>query len=191
MAKFLFVGLDANYNADIERSAIFPKIVEYHQDAVSFWQKHGVHHPFLLPGYRGDGKRYHQSFARIGFAPEHAKLVSFAEILHVPTSGRSKLTSSDLDAEHLAMLRTAMIGGATKHIFVSPKVAQLLRDTMQFDWLSTAQSDLGGPLRVLCREGNNTVYSHYHFSVYGKFQKQKDSEAVAMRKLLLDENGWN
>ena len=187
MATFLFVGLDANYDADIERLAIFPKIVEYHKDAVSFWEKHGVHHPFLLPGYNGDGKLYHRSFARIGFGPEHANLVSFVELLHVPTSGRSSLRSSDLDAKHLAMLHRAMLGGAAKHIFVSPKVAQLMRETAAFDWLFSAFGDASGPLRVLCRQGNNTVYSHYHFSVYGKFQKQKDSQAVAIRKLLIDD----
>ncbi|GEM_PF-4904017 len=41
-----------------------------------------------------------------------------------------------------------------------------------------------GPLGVLWREGGRTVYSHLHFSVYGKFQEQKVREATAIRELL-------
>lgn len=79
-AEFLFVGLDANYAADLERAPAFGSIVEYHDDGVAFWQRHRVHHPFLLPSYRGDGRRYHQKFARVGFKPEDAARVSFIEL---------------------------------------------------------------------------------------------------------------
>ncbi len=59
-AKFLFVGLDANYAENIESQNIFDKIIEYHLDGVSFWQKYKVHHPFLLDEYREDGRKYHK-----------------------------------------------------------------------------------------------------------------------------------
>src|SRR4051812_18140893 len=78
-ATFLFIGLDANYDENLERSPSFQTVLEYHRDGVAFWRRHGVHHPFLLPDYRGDGWRYHRTFARIGFSPQHAELVSFAE----------------------------------------------------------------------------------------------------------------
>jgi hypothetical protein len=65
-ATFLFVGLDANYSLDLEQSPSFRRVLEYHEDGVAFWQRYGVHHPFLLPEYRGDGRRYHRTFARIG-----------------------------------------------------------------------------------------------------------------------------
>jgi hypothetical protein len=86
-ALFLFVGLDANYDEEIANSRIFSKIQEYHDDGVAFWRKYEVHHPFLLDEYPGAGRRYHQTFAQIGFTPAHADLVSFVELLHVPTSG--------------------------------------------------------------------------------------------------------
>src|SRR5690349_12751256 len=84
-ATFLFVGLDANYSPTIEDSPIFAELLRYLADGVAFWRKYGVHHPFLLPQYRGDGRRYHQAFARIGFTPANAADVSFVELLHVPT----------------------------------------------------------------------------------------------------------
>src|SRR5687767_2045579 len=108
-AMFLFVGLDANYDASISAKPIFSKVLEYHNDGVGFWQKHGVHHPFLLPSYQGDGRHYHRSFARIGFRPEHAGLVSFAELLDVPTVGRNKLEPSDLNRAHLRFLNAAIL----------------------------------------------------------------------------------
>ncbi len=54
-AKFLFIGLDANYSDTIETDPIFSKILEYHDDGAEFWRKYGVHHPFLLTGYKGIG----------------------------------------------------------------------------------------------------------------------------------------
>ena len=107
-ATFLFVGLDANYAPSIETTPIFSSIVDYLDDGVAFWCKYGVHHPFLLPGYRGDGRLYHKTFASIGFTVEHAAQVSFVELLHVPTCGRSSLVPEDLDPQHL--LRFGLFG---------------------------------------------------------------------------------
>lgn len=180
---FLFVGLDANYEADLERLPSFQRVLEYHQDGVAFWRQHGVHHPFLLPQYRGDGRRYHRTFARIGFTPAHASLVSFAELLHVPTVGRSKLTPQDLDPSHLDWLNSAILRGTAEHIFVSAGVARLMLASKAFPWLpkKTAAS---GPLGIIYREPSRTVYSHLHFSNYGKFQQQLEEEARAIAALL-------
>lgn len=134
-ATFLFVGLDANYSATIERSPSFQSVLEYHQDGVAFWRRYGVHHPFLLPEYRGDGRRYHRAFARIGFTPGHATLVSFAELLHVPTVGRNKLVPQDFDPAHLHRLDAAIRHGNAKHIFVSASVARLMQASKTFPWL--------------------------------------------------------
>src|SRR5262245_44968198 len=98
-AAFLFVGLDANYSANVEASPIFATLLEYLEDGVAFWRKSGVHHPFLLEEYRGDGRKYHKTFADIGFTPANAADVSFVELLHVPTVGRSKLVADDLNSE--------------------------------------------------------------------------------------------
>ena len=182
-ATFLFIGLDANYDPKLEQSPSFQSVLAYHQDGVAFWRRHGVHHPFLLPQYRGDGRRYHRTFARIGFKPEHAELVSFAELLHVPTVGRNKLAPQDLDPSHLQKLNAAILHGKAKHIFISAGVARLMQASKAFPWLP---KDPGAskPLRVLYSEPLRSVYSHLHFSNYGKFQQQLEEEAHAIAALL-------
>lgn len=116
-ASFLFVGLDANYGKDIESQPIFDELLEYHEDGVSFWISRGVHHPFLLPDYRGDGKCYHKNFSKIGFGPEHASNVSFVELLAVPTTGRNKVDINDIDPKHIDKLKTWVFSGNAEHIF--------------------------------------------------------------------------
>ncbi|MGQ0798666.1 MAG: hypothetical protein ACT4NL_00940 [Pseudomarimonas sp.] len=183
MARFLFVGLDANYAADIESSATFPELLAYHEDGPSFWRKHGVHHPFLLPNYSGDGRRYHQTFAKIGFLPEHADLVSFAELLHLPTVGRSNLVPKDLDPTHLRQLHTAIFGGQAKYVFLSAGVLRLLTGTNKFPQLGEVR-ETSGALRILFKSPDRTVFLHLHFSNYGKFEVQLRAEAKAIADLL-------
>ena len=183
-ARFLFVGLDANYDAEVEGKPIFTKLRAYHEDGVTFWRDHQIHHPFLLPQYTGDGRFYHQSFSRIGFKPEHADQVSFIELLHVPTVGRNKLVPSDLSRAHLRMLDDAILSGSAEHIFIPQTVARLMLASAQFAWLPKRPSDQFGPLGVLYRQGTKTVYSHLHFSVYGKFAERKAQEAAAIRSLI-------
>jgi hypothetical protein len=182
-AQFLFVGLDANYDPRLEHAPVFRSILDYHVDGVAFWLRHGVHHPFLLPTYRGDGRRYHLTFSRIGFKPRHAPLVSFVELLHVPTVGRSKLVPDDLDARHLQRVNAAIIDGRAEHVFVSAAVARLMRASGVFNWLPREPSG-EGPLRTYHRSANRIVYSHLHFSSYGKFQQQLEREASAIASLL-------
>lgn len=123
-AKFLFIGLDANYSDTIETDPIFPKILEYHDDGAEFWRQYGVHHPFLLNGYKGSGRYYHKSFAEIGFGPEDADTVSFAELLHLPTTGQSKLEIQDLDVTHLQRLKDWILDGQAEYIFFPAGVAR-------------------------------------------------------------------
>jgi len=93
-AQVLFVGLDANYSAQLlDYPDFFERILEYHEDGVAFWKEHGVHHPFLLAEYplfrdRG-GVPYHRRFSQMGLSPEFAEQVSFVELLNVPTTGRT------------------------------------------------------------------------------------------------------
>ncbi|WP_369935363.1 hypothetical protein [Xanthomonas tesorieronis] len=182
-AEFLFVGLDANYAPDIESSPVFAEVLRYHQDGADFWQRHGVHHPFLLPAYRGDGRRYHRSFARLGFLPQEAAQVSFVELLHVPTVGRSKLVAADLDSAHLRMIDAAMRNGRARHVFVSAGVARLMRATRLFAWLP-AQPAAGAVLPLLFADSQRQIYQHLHLSNYGKFQAQLDREAGAVADML-------
>ena len=182
-AMFLFVGLDANYAPDLERSPSFAKVIEYHQDGVAFWRRHGVHHPFLLPEYHGDGRRYHRTFARIGFTPSHAHLVSFVELLHLPTVGRNKLEPEDLDFAHLGRLDAAIRRGTAKHVFVSAGVARLMQASNAFPWLPK-QASGSGALRAIYSDAYCNVYVHLHFSNYGEFEEQLQREARAIASLL-------
>lgn len=186
-ATFIFIGLDANYDAQIESHPIFPGILEYHSNGVAFWQKHGVHHPFLLTGYTGDGKFYHRSFARIGFQPGHAGLVSFAELLHVPTTGRNKLEVKDLSRSHLNRLNAAITEGEAKYIFIPAGVAKLMLQTNAFPWLQKKPLGKDGPLGILYQQQHKTVYKHLHFSNYGKFEEQKRKELAFIGGLLKNE----
>lgn len=182
-ATFLFIGLDANYDADIESQAVFSKILEYHEDGKSFWRRHGVHHPFLLPEYRGGGLKYHRNFARIGFEPAHAGLVSFAEMMHVPTVGRNKLKPEDLDPKHLDNLNDWIVNGEGRFVFVSSGVARLMRSTGQFCWLPS-EAGLKSGLSVWTEMPGKTVFLHLHFSNYGKFEARMQEEAAAIKGLL-------
>lgn len=182
-ATFLFVGLDANYDAAIEQSPAFATILEYHADGVSFWRKYGVHHPFLLPGYAADGRLYHRSFAKIGFTPAQADQVSFVELLHVPTVGRSVLVPEDLDRAHLAVISRSILQGEAQHVFLPSAVARLMRASKMFPWLTRTPVANCGALDVLYQEGSKTVYSHLHFSVYGKFEQRKREQAREIGRL--------
>ncbi|MHC1773809.1 MAG: hypothetical protein AB9834_00210 [Lentimicrobium sp.] len=158
--------------------------MEYHHVGVAFWQKYGVHHPFMLPEYSGDGQFYHRSFARIGFRPEHAGLVSFAELLHVPTVGRNNLVASDLDMLHLEKLNAAILEGKPEYIFIPAGVARLMKLTGAFPWLEKKTSEQDGPLSILYRQNNKTVYAHLHFSNYGKFEHRKVQELAFIGSLV-------
>lgn len=182
-AKFLFVGLDANYAENIESQKIFEKVVEYHSDGVSFWQKYKVHRPFLLDEYKGDGKKYHKNFARIGFQEKAANLISFIELLPFPTVGRNKLAINDLPENHLCKINNWIMNDSAKYIFISSGVANLMRKSGQFYWLPEKPKEFFGNLGIFWQKENKIVFSHLHFSNYGKFEKQMLLEAQTIREL--------
>lgn len=184
-ASFIFVGLDANYSADIERSAVFPQLLEYLSDGVAFWRKTSVHHPFLLTAYGNkDGTRYHRTFATIGLRPEHAPMVSFIELLHVPTYGRSALNVSDLSASHLQWLDRVIRAGSARFVFVPAGVARLMRASGAFGWLPGSARVEGSALGVWHRTAKTTVFCHYHLSTYGHQERTKREQLNEIRALL-------
>ncbi len=183
-AEFFFVGLDANYDAHIESSLAFPCVLEYHDDGIAFWQRHKVHHPFLVAGYRGDGQRYHRNFARIDFEPKDACRVSFVELLHIPTVGRSQLEAKDLDSAHLDNLNALIQCGAKRNVFLSDKVVRLMLASGHFGWLpNPIANQVLPPLHKL---GETTIYQHLHFANYGAFQARMTLEAAAIARLRTD-----
>ena len=173
-ARFLFFGLDANYDPNIEAMCCFSEIVSYLKDGVVYWQQRGYHHPFRHPEYRGDGALYHRRFAEIGFTKEHAELVSFVELIDVPTSGRSILQPNDLKWSHLDRLRGWLQDGRAAYIFIPPGVSRLLRRTSQFSWLSGKPISYDGAMPVLFRSNEKVIFATFHFSCVGKHCLKKD-----------------
>ncbi len=115
------------------------------------------------------------TFALIGFTRANAAEVSFIELLHVPTFGRSALVREDLSNDHLVRLNAANEHGAARNIFVPESVARLMRASGFFPWMPKLPNDNGEDLTVWHKRGGTTIYWHYHFSVYGLFEKKKPS----------------
>lgn len=90
-AKVLFVGKDPNWSATIDTCGLYDLVTEYLTDGVSFWKKYNIHHPFLHPNYKGDGKKYHQAVARIKLESEFEDNISFVELIGFPTTGMSSI----------------------------------------------------------------------------------------------------
>jgi hypothetical protein len=137
----------------------------------------------LLPEYKGDGRRYHLNFSKIGFEPQHADLVSFVELLHVPTTGRSSLVQQDLAPSHLSELRHAVFDGNARFIFISAGVQRLMAASGRFPELLSVRRSFG-VLRVLYEGEDRAVFLHLHFSNYGKFEQQLREEANEIAGLL-------
>lgn len=186
-ATFLFIGLDANYAQDIEEQLIFSDLIEYHSHPVEYWKKNNIHHPFLLAYYRGDGKKFHQEFAKIGLSAIYADQISFIELLHVPTVGRNKLDIDDLSTAHLMYIQHAIFSKSKKAIFMSDTVFRLLKKSTLFSWLKTAYALKGSVLPVFFADGIH-VYKHLHFSTYGKFNERKKVEAAAIYQIITQSN---
>jgi hypothetical protein len=175
-AEFFFFGLDANYDPSIVDKHYLSEIESYLENGVLYWKERGYHHPFRHPEYRGDGALYHRRFAEIGFTKDHAELVSFVELIDVPTSGRSKLQLNDLKPSHLDRLRAWVLDGKAAYIYVPPGVGRLLRRTPQFSWLPKEPISYDGSLPVMFRSDRKVVYAPFHFSCVGKYCMKKDRD---------------
>ncbi len=172
-ASIIFLSSDANYSPEVSNKPFFKRILEYHADGVAFWQRHRCHHPFLLPEYpfkrNGDGVPFHRNFSKLGISPDHAKHISFLELLDVPTIGnktQGRQEYFDLFSPlHLAYLDRLISGGGHKLFFVSSGVLSDMRWIQKnqplFAWLSgTEQSGR----RFAGSINGNMVKEIYHFS---------------------------
>lgn len=195
-ARCIFIGLDANFEEHIENSIIFHDVLTYLNNGPEFWRQRGSHHPFLLDGYAGGGRFYHENFARIGFTTQHADCVSFVELLPFPTYGRSNLNREDLSTpeiqEHLRKLNDIILCG-NQRIFITTTVGQLLkRSSAHFAWLPNEPSqDRDGLLVYLKRWHNDIkdcVYWHTFFSRWdSQSEVAKMNERLEIRRVCMIE----
>jgi hypothetical protein len=172
VAKILFIGRDPNWAFDIETMSMFNFVEEYLTDGVSFWKSHNVHHPFLLPGYKGDGKRYHRMFSKLKLDNSYSSEISFLELIGFPTTGMAKKDNksfinhltSDSNRNHLIRLDN-LINKPDKVIFI----AWGLMDDFKFLY---RQTGLFSKFAKLDKSTMNisdlnqfeNIYIHRHFS---------------------------
>jgi hypothetical protein len=142
-ARYIFVGLDANFSPTIEQSPIFPEILQYLSDGVEYWNEKKWHHPFLSPLYNKEsGYRYHHEFSKIGLNAEYAEKVSFVEVLNCPTCGKTddNRFMALIDGNYLKSLDSVMNSSARKKsVFIArgaySKLFHIGRQFGCFTWL--------------------------------------------------------
>lgn len=167
----IILGLDANYSPEIsEYPSFFEHIVEYHEDGVAFWQKHGVHHPFLLPSYplkrNTGGVPYHRRFSWMNLGPEFAPNISFIELLDRPTTGRTEWDAfwSFFNIQHARKIDRLVETGEPRLVLVSQSLVSRYMSRAKkthsvFSWLPEEFSL--GPLKTI---GKTTIWGAPHFS---------------------------
>jgi hypothetical protein len=160
-------------------------------DGVQFWANHGVHHPFLLPGYNGQGSPYHRWFywvfnhengdrnaPRVPLPLSIRNGISFVELLNRPTVG-------DQNIHDPAMLQFAQRTGhirwlaglifnppslSNRTVFITKTAASVLGDQLAQMGFNPAvptpdQVNLAnGPWHQVFEptEGRCKVVIHYH-----------------------------
>ena len=105
---------------------IFNFVTDYLTDGINFWNTHNIHHPFLLPDYKGDGKRYHTIFSKLKVESKFSSQIAFVELIGFPTTGMSKKNNkafqnfliSELNRKHLIELDN-LINNPDKGIFIA------------------------------------------------------------------------
>ena len=191
-AIYLFVGLDANFDASIDetlpiarRHILSAEVFDYLEHFRAWLDRVEVHHPFRLPCYHGDGRKYHDTIAEIGFTSKNADLVSFVELLKIPTTGRSNLKLDDLSLDYLSDLNNTFVNGEAKYIFVSGKETRLMRQSKRFFPLLPNPLPIDGDLKVLRKENGKIIYEMFHPACWG-WQKPKLTRQISqIRELIM------
>ena len=173
-ARFVFFGLDANFDEYIDNKPYLEEVLRYLDDGVTYWRNEGVHHPFLSSKikYTGSGKKYHERFSKIGFKQNHAEHISFIELLDIPTFGTSNFEYSDLNDNHINKIIEWVFYGKSEYIFIPSSVAKLLKKRAEFKFLCKKPSELESinsiPLWHLL--GNKYFLKNRHFTYISNSQ---------------------
>lgn len=171
LAEIIILGLDANYSPEIGNHPDFMSIIaEYHRDGIGFWEKYGVHHPFLLDSYplkkNTGGVPYHRKFTWLGLDSSYASKVSFVELLPFPTTGRTEKTKfwSMFDLGHASQIDNLIKSGEKRLVILSSSLfEQYMKESRKqfgvFDWLPNEFS-FGSIKRIQ----DTIIYGAPHFS---------------------------
>ncbi len=186
-AKILFLSLDANWDYDIELSPVFPQVQEYLKDGVKFWEKYGIHHPMLLNGYKGSGKKFHLSFARLGITPDNAKHISFIELFGKPTYGNSSNEPNfinmvlEQDPLYLNFLKHILTETSGKTFFVVKSVYKVLYEHQYILFggsiLNADPLDIDARAFTPVHVKSNVIVPVYHFSYITRFMSKENQNA--------------
>lgn len=140
-ARIIFLGLDANFDSDIETNPLFGEFIDYLKDGIKYWKREKIHTPMLKTNYSGSGKKYHKNFQKLGFGPENAEDICFLELLNVCTCGNStenkesfrKLLLSESNQLHLQRIAN-LAEDKSKQIYICGKeVANYVRELNLFN----------------------------------------------------------
>lgn len=140
-ARIIFLGLDANFDFNLENQPLFEDFIDFMKDGIEYWKREKIHTPMLKSNYTGMGKKYHKKFQKLGFGPENAEDICFLELLNVCTCGKStentnsfkKLLLSKTNQLHLQRI-TNIAADKTKQIYICGKeVANYVRELNLFN----------------------------------------------------------
>ena len=171
-AQILFVGRDPNWAFDLETKEMFNYVSEYLSDGITFWETYNIHHPFLLPNYKGDRKRYHKIFSKLNVESNFASKISFVELIGFPTTGMAKSNNkifleyliSAENRKHLIEL-DKLLNNSEKIIFVAWGLLEdfkfLNRETGLFRKLAEIDKS---KMNISELNQNENIYIHRHFS---------------------------
>ncbi len=172
IAKYIFMGLDANFSSTTQESPIRDEILDYLSDGVRYWKRKNRHHPFLSPAYKkGDGYRYHRQFAKMELTSEYADKISFVELLECPTCGKTKYKRFRelLDTNYLRRLDLLIsTSKQKKFVFIARGAYATLfkigQDFRLFQWLPEPRKFDLNKLYTMYASKNLIVYVTTHFS---------------------------
>jgi hypothetical protein len=189
-AKFLFIGRDANWKIDIDQDPIFPKVIEYLEDGVQFWKRHKIHHPFLLDEYKGDGRRYHKMFSKIGLSEQNKNHVSFIELLKYPTYGmagknRQEFLTNFLSPSNSFHLQTLdnLFKDESKIIFIAWGLVKDIKD------MSAGLNIFEKIKRIdMSKLDINTVNSIENIHIHKHFSDSISNDTITKMKSIIEKN---
>lgn len=142
-AKIIFLGLDANFDKDIEKDeCFFNETLKYLKDGVEYWKSNkDFHTPMLNPkcNYKGDGIKYHRNFRKLYFTSKKEDDICFMELLKCCTYGSSgtnrklfmEMVKAPENKEHLCRIKKLAEMG--KKICISKSVSRIINQLKLFD----------------------------------------------------------